>query len=162
MFLVAVDLPDGVVQIQERDPVGIRPATDQARRPLGEPGQQPGVDRIQLLDMPVGERPQEAAIGRWCPDAVEQLVHATMPQPVQVVDAVRAGQHPCHDTDRLRHRVRRLHRQLLTQQLVQTSRFRQPECRDQAGIPDQVRIIEHRLDPMRYSHYEVPLLDRHE
>jgi hypothetical protein len=50
---IAVDLPDGVVDIDERDLVtsGVC-AGEQPRRPYGEPGQQSGVDSVQLLHMP--------------------------------------------------------------------------------------------------------------
>ena len=78
---------------------GTRSRPDRCRPPAGpdppgQPGQQPRPDRVQLLDVAVGERAQERADRRRRPDPVEQPRHPAVAQQIHVVDAVRAGQHP--------------------------------------------------------------------
>ena len=51
--------------------------------------------------------------------AVGVPAHRAVPQHVEVIDAVRARQHPRNHTARLGHRVRRVHREELTEQVVQ-------------------------------------------
>jgi hypothetical protein len=55
-----VDLTDGVVHVEERDPTSAG-AGVQARNPTGEPGQDSGTGLVELLDVAVGERAQERA-----------------------------------------------------------------------------------------------------
>ena len=55
--------------------------------------------------MAVGERAQERAQRRGCPQPAEELVQAAVPDQVKVVDRVRAREHPSNDAGGL---VRRL------------------------------------------------------
>jgi len=51
---VPVDLADRVIHVKERDPLPMGPR-EQARDLPGQPGQQPGADRVELLHVPVRE-----------------------------------------------------------------------------------------------------------
>jgi hypothetical protein len=92
----------GVVEIDERDPVGA--GQDRARP--DEPGQEPGGDRVELADVPDGDAPQERSQRGRRPDLVEQPAHPAMPQQIYVIDGVRAGDHPGDQRENL-HRSRR-------------------------------------------------------
>jgi hypothetical protein len=48
---------------------------------------------VELLDMPVGEGSQERSQRRGCPYPAEESAHAAVPEQVEIVDGVRAGQH---------------------------------------------------------------------
>ncbi len=95
---VAVDLADGVVDIDERDPVGRHPG-EQPRHPIREPRQQLAADRVELLDVPVGERAQERAQRRGRPHPGEQ------PRPSRRAAAGRG--HRCSPRRRASRRPRR-------------------------------------------------------
>jgi hypothetical protein len=144
-----VDLPDGVVDVDERQPVG---AGQQPRHRRRQPGQHSGVDGVELADVPKGERAQERAQRRRRPDTGEDPVHPAVTQNVEVVDAVGAGQHPGNHTRRLRRRVRRPHAQLPAQQAMQPRQLRQPHHRHQTRRPDQIWVIENRRNPRYCMH----------
>jgi hypothetical protein len=55
------------------------------RRLLGQPGQEPGSDRVELADVAECERPQERPQRRGCIRVCEDPTHPTVPQ-----------QGPCH------------------------------------------------------------------
>jgi hypothetical protein len=61
---------------------------------------------LQLPDVSMAERAQERAERRGRAHAGEQRPHAAMPGAVEVVDAVRTGEHPSHDRGDLAGRVR--------------------------------------------------------
>jgi hypothetical protein len=52
----------------------------------GQVDQQLGGDLVELADVTEGERSQEGAQRRRCPDPGEQPAHSAMPQPVQILD----------------------------------------------------------------------------
>ena len=161
LLCVPVNLPDRVINIDERDP--IRPATtgEQLGYPPDERGQQTGIHRVQLLDVPMGERAQERAQRRGGPHPVEQPAHPPVAQQVQVVDRIRAGQHPADHARRLHPRTRRGHRQTLAQQVMQPRGLSQPEHRHQTSRGHQISVIEHRTERVRDAFTcEVPLLGR--
>jgi len=85
-----VGLADGVVDIDETH----LPDPGQQRGLRGQPGQEPGGDRVELADVTEGERPQERAHRRGCPDPAEQPAHPPVAEQVQVGDAFCAGDHP--------------------------------------------------------------------
>ncbi len=99
---VAVDLADGVIDIDERDLVA---TGQQPRNPRSQPGQQPRGDRVELLYVAVGERAQVGAQRRGRPHPVEQPAHAAVPEQIEVIDAVRTGKHPGNNAARLGHRI---------------------------------------------------------
>jgi len=78
----------------------------QPRHRRGEPGQDPGVDGVELPDVPEGEGTQKRAQRRRRPHPREHLPHAAVAQHVEVIDAVRAGEHPADHAGRLDRRVR--------------------------------------------------------
>ncbi|MBM0230671.1 hypothetical protein JNW91_01530 [Micromonospora sp. STR1_7] len=68
-----------------------------------------------------------------------------MPGHVEVVDAVRAGDHPGHDRGHLAGQVRALVRRQahpLSDRVMQTGLLGQAHHRNQAGTRHQIRIIE--------------------
>ena len=138
---ITVHFADRVVHIDERHRLGPGP---QPRRESCEAGQGPGGDRVELADVPEGEAAQECAQRRGRLHPCKDLGHPAVAQHVQVIDAVRAGQHPRDHARRLGCRVRRAHAQPFLEQLVQASAFGQPHHRDQPGRADQVRVIENR------------------
>jgi hypothetical protein len=157
-----VDLADRVVDIDERHPLRGIGTGDQTSGPGGQSRQEPATDRVKLLDMAVGERPQERAQRRRRTHPAEQPRHPTMAQQIEVIDAVGAGQHATHHAGRLRRSVGRGDAQLLIEKVMQTSRLRQPQDRDQTRDRHQVRIIEHRPDRVRRFHLRGCSLDRAE
>ncbi len=94
--------------------------------------------------MPEPERAQERAQRRRRPHPVEDLDHSAVPQHVQIVDGVRAGEHPRDHARRLGCGVGRGHAQPLLEQVVQPGPFGQPHHRHETRRPDQVRVIENR------------------
>jgi len=87
---VAVRRLDGVIDVDERQHIG----AGQHRRLRGEPGQQPGGDRVELADMTEGEGAQQRPQRRRRPDPAEQPAHPAVPQHIHVRDRVRADHHP--------------------------------------------------------------------
>ena len=69
---VAMDLTDRVIDVEERQPLIVLGAGDQPWDLGGESGQNPGADRVELLDMAVGERPQVGPERRGCPYPAEE------------------------------------------------------------------------------------------
>lgn len=122
-----MDLADRVIDIDERDPITGIGARDQARHLLGQPGQEPPADSVELLHVPVGEGPQERAQRRGRTNPAEQPAHPAMAQQLEVIDAVGVGEHPAHHAGRLRRRVRRVDRQCLLKEVVQASGLAQPQ-----------------------------------
>ena len=110
---VTVDLTHGVIDIDERDSLGVLGTDDHARYSRGQTREQAATDSIELLDMPVGERAQERAQCRGCPHPSEQATHRAVAEQVQVIDRIGAGHHPAHHNGRLHRRVRRAHAQPL-------------------------------------------------
>ncbi len=102
--------------------------------------------------MAMGERAQIGAQRRGRPDPVEQAAHGAVPERIEVIDAVSAGEHPGDDAGRLGHRVRAGHRHQPAHQLVQTSQLRQPQHRNQASSQHEIRVIENRTGRVRCSH----------
>jgi len=143
-----VDFPDRVVDVDERHRLG---PGQQPRRHLGQAGHHPGGDGVELADVPERERAQERAHRRRRPDPGEDLAHPAMAQDVEVVDRVGAGQHPRDHARRLPRRVGRRDAQPLLQQVTQARPVGQPHHRDQTRRPDQVRVIEYRVDLIRVS-----------
>jgi len=141
---VAVGLADGVVDVHVGHPVRVARPGQQPRRHAGQPGQGPGGNRVELAHVPEPERAQERAQRRRRPPPVEDLDHSAVPQHVQIVDGVRAGEHPRDHARRLGRGVGRGHAQPLLQQVVQPGPFGQPHHRHQTRRPDQVRVIENR------------------
>ena len=90
---VAVDLDDRVVDVDQHPPVDPGGGSDQ-RCLVGEPGQEPGGDGVELADVAEGERPQERPQRRGRVGAGEEPAHPAVPQQRHVVDRVRAGDHP--------------------------------------------------------------------
>ena len=78
-----------------------------------------------------------------------------MPQPVDVLDRVRARGHPRDQGHHLDVRVGtrsvvRVHdRQVLQHEVRQPDLLRQRDQRDQPGISDQIRVIERGIDHAR-------------
>jgi hypothetical protein len=148
---VPVDLLDLGVHVEERQLLG----AGQQRSVRGQRRGEPPTHRLQLPDVPVGERPQERAQRGRCPHVVKQPIHAAVAQHVQVIDRVRAGEHPGHDRGDLHRGVRRPHRQTGGGELGQTALLGQPQRRNQPGMGDQIRIGQrrgHRRRGMRRSH----------
>jgi len=117
-------------------------AGQQLRHRRGQPGQHSGVDGVELSDVPERECPQERAQRRRGPHPGEDLGHPAVAQHVEVVDAVRADQHPCDHRGRFHASVRRGHAQMLLQQVLQAGLLRQPHHWHQSGRTNQVRVIE--------------------
>ncbi len=75
-----------------------------------------------------------------------------MTEQVEIIDGVRAGQHPADHAGGLGYRVWRVDRQTPSQKVVQTSRLGQPQRWDQASSRHEIRIIENRSDRVRGFH----------
>jgi len=73
----------------------------QQRGAAGQPGQQKPVHLPELEHVSPGERPQERPQRGRRPDSAKQDRHRPVPQQVQVIDAVRAADHPRHDPGHL-------------------------------------------------------------
>ena len=107
---------------------------------------------VQLLHVPVGERPQERAHRRGGPHLVEHVPVAALAQPVDVLDRVRTRGHPRDQGHHLRVRVGaravvRVHdRQVLQHQLRQPDLLGQRDHRNQPGITDQIRLVKRDID----------------
>ncbi len=78
--------------------IAAREQTDQA----GHSSKQPVGDRVQLPDMTEGKRPQERAQRGRSFHPRQHLVHRSFAEHVEIVDAVRADDHPGHDRGDLR------------------------------------------------------------
>jgi hypothetical protein len=138
----AVDGLDGVVHIEEH--LTAR-AGQQPRHLLREVDQEPGGDRVELADVPEGERAQEHPDRRRRPHPAEQVSHAPVAQQIEVVDAVRAGEHPAHQRGQLRPRRAGSpgNREPLLGQPAQPGPFGQRQRGHQPAGGDQVRLVEH-------------------
>ena len=91
----------------------------------------------------------------------EEAFHATVTQEVEVIDAVRAGEHPADHRRRFRDRVRRAQAQPLLEEIVQAGGLSQSHRWDQASGRHQVRVIENGSDRVRGFHLRgVPCLSR--
>ena len=152
---MAVDLDHGVVDIDEREPARLsncrrrRGRRDQAGQ-AGQREQEPGRDRVELADMPEGERTQERSQRRRRIDRGEQPAHATVAQQRHVIDRVGTGNHARDQRGHLQPRVRALvarHTQMLPGQLLQPGLLGQAHHRHQPSRRHQIRIVEHRRDP---------------
>jgi hypothetical protein len=102
--------------------------------------------------MPMGQRPQEGVQGRRSPDLTEHDLVAGVPQPVEVLDRVRPGDHPGQQQHHLGHRVRpsticrARDRHMLRDQLRQADLLGQSDHRHQPRIRNQIRVIEHDIN----------------
>ena len=97
--------------------------------------------------MPEGELPQERAQRRGCVAPPEQRGHAAVVDHVEVLDRVRAGDHPRHDRADLPRRVgadRGADPDQPAQQRVQPACLRQAHHRHQSRARHQIRITEMR------------------
>ncbi len=145
---------DGVVDVDVAALVDAR----QDRGILGQYGQEPGGDGVELADVAKGERPQKRTQRGRGPDPGEQPVHPAMTQHVHIVDAVRPGDHPRHQRRNLQVRVRTadgLQGQGVRDQVGQARPLRQRQRRDQSRARHQIWVIEDRGDgreTMRNSH----------
>jgi len=75
-----------------------------------------------------------------------------VPQPVHVIDAVRAGGHPGDQAERLQVRVHPGSRgdpDVLADQRGQAAPFGQRHGRDQAGLRHEIRVVKRRMRPGR-------------
>jgi len=149
---VAVGLTHRVIDIDISQPV----RTGEQRSLPGQRREQPGVHRVELPNVSESERAQERPQRRRCPDPTEQPLHRAVAQQVQVIDTVRASDHPRDDR---RHFHLREHPtrpagepDMLTHQLVQAGAFRHPQDREQTRARHKTRIIKHRDDFMADSH----------
>ena len=149
---IAVHGADGVVHVDEDHALAGAPTGQQARDLPGQARQDAGGDLVELLDVTVGERPQERAHGRGRPHPRHEAGHAARAQQVQVIDAVRTGQHPRDHGPRLGDRVRARHAQMLDQQAIQTGPLAQLQHGHQPGGRHKVRIIEDRRDAVAGFH----------
>ena len=139
----------GSVDIDERHL--IRPV-EQSGDLVGQAGEQACRDGVELLDVTVRERPQIRAQCRRRPHPGEQLAHRPVSEQVEVVDAVRAGEHACDDAARLYGRVRRIDTQPLVEQVVQAGGLGQSHHRHQPCGRHEVRVIENGRDGVRCFH----------
>jgi len=112
---VAVDLDDGVIDIEQRVPaIGVAIAGRRAARYAEQPSetgqcdQEPRGDRVELAHVSEGERSQERTQRRGRVGPGEDPAHRTVPQQRHVIDAVRARDHPAHQRGDLQPRVRTL------------------------------------------------------
>ena len=96
-------LTDRVVDIDEHHPVR---AGEQARHPRGQAGEQSSRDGVDLLHVTVRERAQIRAERRRRSHPAEHLLHRSVSQEVEIVDAVRAGEQAGDDARGLDGRVR--------------------------------------------------------
>jgi hypothetical protein len=148
---VAVHLAVGGVQVDEHHLLGAGQQVD----PLCELDQALAEHRIQLLHVPVGERPQERAQRRGSPHLVEQQAVPRVPQPVDVLDRVRSGDHPSQQRHHLRRRVgartvRGVHdRQMIDDQLRQADLLSQRDHRNQSRVGHQTRVVERDINRRR-------------
>jgi hypothetical protein len=140
LLLLPVDTTQHRVDVDETQRVG----TLQQRGPPGQFHQHVTPGGLQLPAVPVGELAQELAQRRGRVHRREQRAHAPIPGQVQIVDAVRAGDHARHDGGYLARRVGALvpgdthpggHR------AVQAGVAGQPHHRHQPGTRHQIRII---------------------
>ena len=147
---------DGVVDVDERQPV--HPG-QQPGRNSGEPGQHPGMDRVELADVAEGERAQERpqpSLGRRGPHVGEDLGHPAVPQHVEVSRQTRwsrrwrASPRRSRTPSPARSDTERL--DAPPEQVVQPSLLCESHHRDQTGRTDQVRVIENRGYLVRCLH----------
>jgi hypothetical protein len=85
-------------------PVG----SEQQRGVLGQCSQYGGRSLVELPDLTEGERAKRAQRRRR-PNPGKPA-HPAIPQPIQIIDRVRLGYHPCHNRRSLDRRVRVRHR----------------------------------------------------
>jgi hypothetical protein len=119
------------------------------RRLRGEPGEEPGRDRIELADVTERELPQEAAERRRGVAVGERFALGAVAQDRHVLDRVRARAHPRNQAHRLQVGVRALVRRDRDMRGDQRRKARglgERDERDQARGRDQVRVIECRTD----------------
>jgi len=103
---VAVDLDDGVVNVDHHPLTGA--CRGDQRCLLGQPGQEPGGNRVELADVAEGKCAQERTQGRGRVGAGEHPAHPTVAQQRHVIDGVRAGDHSGHQRGDLQPGVRAL------------------------------------------------------
>ena len=121
-------------------------------------------DRLELAGMTKGELPQQRSYGRRCVYPVEQGVHSTTADHVNVVDTVCARAHASHHGGQFRGRVSRPRgdpwfgdANLLSDQPRKPSLLGQRHHRHQPGTGHEAIIVEHRrthAEPVRHFHRE--------
>jgi hypothetical protein len=128
-------------------------------RGLGsQAGEQPPRHHLELAHVAPVEPAQERPERGGCPNPAEQLTHPTVAQHVEVVDAVRAGEHAGHDPGDLQVRVRADrdgHLEVLGDQAGEVTALGQAHHRDQPCAGHQIRVIELRggvLGAVQQSH----------
>ena len=149
LLLVPVGFPHRVINIEPAHGVAVIVVPGQQRHQLGQRGQEPHSDRTQLPNMTEGERPQERAQRRRRLHPWQHLPDGTLPQHIQVINTVRAGEHPGHDRAHLRRSITpgtTWHCQLRGHPGAQPRAAGQSHHRDQPGRADHVRFIEGRVD----------------
>ena len=90
---LAVDLDDGVVDVEHHPLSGARRSEDQ-RSLDAQASQEPGGHGVELTDVAEGERAKERSQRRGRIGVREDPTHSTVAQQRHVVDAVGAGDHP--------------------------------------------------------------------
>jgi hypothetical protein len=116
-----------------------------------ERGGQPAVGLVELADVSPGEGAEERAEGGRGADPAEDGLHRAVAQQVHVLDAVRPDGHARDQAHRLHHSVgaARAGGRRAGQQARQPGAVGEREERGQAGVHQQVRIIEHGARPPR-------------
>lgn len=143
LLTVPMHRHDRIVEVDDHPSFG----SAGQRCPFGQATQESGGDRVELADMPEGERPQERAQRRRRVRAVEHRGHGAVPQQRHVVDAVGAGDHARDQCGYLPPRIGALvgrHRHVLVRQISEPVFLGQPQHRNQAGRGEEVAVIEHR------------------
>jgi hypothetical protein len=102
LFGVAVGRLDGVIDVQVRDLIG----RGQQRGALSELDEHGCDERVEPTNMPEREGAQESGEHRRRPQPTKQPAHRAMAQQIHLVDAVRAGEHPCHQRRHLQPGIR--------------------------------------------------------
>jgi hypothetical protein len=138
----------------------------QQRSLLRQRDQVPAQYRRKLAGVAVGELAQQDSQRGVGIHPAEELFHATGPDDIQIVDALRPGGHPGDDRGQLRCRVGRTRfdpfagePHMLVQQRRQSGLFSQLQQRHQTRMRHEIVLVEHRAiaaPDMRSLHRECP------
>lgn len=132
------------VQVQE----GQHIRAGQQRCARGEAGQQRPVHLLDLADVSPVQAAQERAEGGRGADPGKQLVHAAVPQRVQIVDGIGSREHPGHDRADF---LRRVHPERAGDSHVpggegaQAASLGQAHGWNKARVGDEVLLVEDRM-----------------
>ncbi|MFI0486847.1 hypothetical protein [Actinomadura sp. 9N215] len=150
------------VHVHERQLTG----AGQQRRVRGQSHQQPAARLLDLADVPPGQAAQERAQRGRRPHIVEHLVHAAVPQQVQVIDAVSARGHPATIEQTFAAGIGPTpltDPDVLEDQARQATALGRLHHRHQTAISDDGLVVEHRMrlvGKVRQSHLRGALSDR--